>query len=242
MKQNGIRRMTFLPIISLLLLLSGCSPYVYVINFPTVKDEKFTKPNLRELIREKRPLNIVLRVPNSTDNATSNSIYMNNENLLYNSIEKQLVEEGFNIRDRGLINEMLKNSRANDYNNITALTDVDIILDVVDINKAVLYSTNKVTPTVKWTGKVKPTKTGNANYYARGAAVKYKLVLVKNNEVAGLYTFYYKPCVNGCLVGDFKTPAKKNREISGKEYVATFNEIDNFIKESVKQLAAILRE
>ena len=65
--------------------------------------------------------------------------------MLFNAIEKELLRENFRVRDRGLFNELLSKSQTSDYSKIKELTNTDIILEVVNINPSVLYTTNKVT-------------------------------------------------------------------------------------------------
>jgi hypothetical protein len=124
--------------------------------------------------------------------------------------------------------------------------NTDLIIEIVDLNRNVSYSTNEITPIDSKTGAEKVKVPGAILYQSKGAFVEYKVVLVKTNEVAGLYRFYYKPCPNGCLLQDFKVvqTSKKRHSRTGevREYVVVATKVENFLNASVKDLVAALRE
>lgn len=194
---------------------------------------------MREFFKANRNPNIVLRVPNNNDKATSNTSINKNNDVLYNSIEKELLRENFSVRDRGLFNELLSKSQTTDYSKIKELTNTDIILEVVSIDPAVLYTTNKVTLISK---KKETEQIGNINYKEKGASVEYKVILVKNNEIAGTYKFNYKPCPEGCELTTFKFSGRnKNKKIDLRETVE-INTMEEFMKLTTKKLIASFRQ
>jgi hypothetical protein len=222
-----------------ILLLVSCSSGKKVIKFPTEADETYANPNLRDFFKTNKNPNIVLRVPNNNDKATSNTSTSKNNDVLYNTIEKELLRENFSVRDRGLFNELLSKSQTSDYSKIKELTNTDIILEVVSINPSVLYTTNKVTlvGTKKETEKI-----GNTDYKEKGASVEYKVILVKNNEIAGSYKFNYKPCPDGCELTTFKFSGRSNnKKIELKETVE-INTLEEFMKLTTKKLIASFRQ
>ena len=130
--------------------------------------------------------------------ATSNT-QMSTENILmYNAIEKELLEEGFSVRDRGLFNEVMVKSTTQDYSKIKDLTNTDLILEVINIDQHIVYSTNKVNQVYK-NGTEKEVLQ-EKDYKARGFSIEFKLVIVRNNEIAGSYKYQYKPCTDGCAI------------------------------------------
>ena len=222
-----------------LLIFTSCSSGKKIIKFPTVPDETYANPNLRDFFKSNRNPNIVLRVPNNNDKATSNTSTSKNNDVLYNTIEKELLRENFSVRDRGLFNELLSKSQTSDYSKIKELTNTDIILEVVNIDPSVLYTTNKVTlvGTKKETEKI-----GSVDYKERGASVEYKVILVKNNEIAGTYKFNYKPCPDGCELTTFKFSGRNNnKKIELKETVE-INTLEEFMKLTTKKLIASFRQ
>jgi len=173
-------------------LFVSCSSATKIVKFPTVPDETYANPNLKDFFKANRNPNIVLRVPNNNDKATSNTS-----------------------------------------------TSTDIILEVVNIDPSVLYSTNKVTLVGS---KKEVEQIGNINYKEKGASVEYKVILVKNNEIAGTYKFNYKPCPNGCELTTFKFSGRSyNRKIELRETVE-INTMEEFMKLTTKKLIASFRQ
>ncbi|OQY95139.1 MAG: hypothetical protein B6D37_06445 [Sphingobacteriales bacterium UTBCD1] len=225
--------------IFILVLFANCSPSEKIIRFPKLPDEVFVNNNLKEFFKSNKSPNIVLRVPNNNDKATSNTSISADNNILYNAIEKELLKEGFSVRDRGLFNELLSKSQTSDYSNIKELTNTDIILEVVNINPAVVYTTNKVTVISK---KKTTEQIGNLNYKKYGASVEFRVIMVRNNEIAGTYKYNYQPCPDGCEVGTFKFTGKRGlKNIELKETVA-INTMEKFITFSTQDLIKSIRE
>ena len=113
------------------------------------------------------------------------------------------------------------------------LTNTDVILEVVNIDPAVVYTTNKVT----LIGKKKETQQiSNIDYKKYGASVEFKLIMVKNNEIAGTYKYNYQPCPTGCEIGTFNFSGKKaNQQVELKETVS-INTLEPFIKLCMQDL------
>ncbi|MCO5240914.1 MAG: hypothetical protein M9904_12770 [Chitinophagaceae bacterium] len=206
--------------------LLSCSSATKVIKFPKQSDEVFANNNLKEFFNTNNTPNIVLRVPNNNDKATSNTSTSKDNNVLYNAIEKGLLKQGFSVRDRGLFNELLSKSQTTDYSKIKELTNTDVILEVVNIDPAVVYTTNKITLVSK---KKETEQIGNVDYKKYGASVEFRLIMVKNNEIAGTYKYNYQPCPKGCEVGTFKFTGKRhNKKVELRETVSV-NTLEEFI-------------
>jgi hypothetical protein len=223
----------------LVIILTGCSSGKKIIKFATVPDETYANPNLKQFFKENRNPNIVLRVPNNNDKATSNTSTNRSNDVLYNTIEKELLKENFSVRDRGLFNELLSKSATSDYSKIKELTNTDIILEVVSIDPSVLYTTNKVTTV---TSKKEAENIGNVDYKEKGASVEYKVILVKNNEIAGTYKFNYKPCPGGCELITFKFTGKKGSRKPVLRETVEINTMEEFLKITTKQLINSFRQ
>lgn len=222
-----------------ILLLTNCSSETKIIKFSAVPDETYANPNLKELFRSNRNPNIVLRVPNNNDKATSNTSVSKNTDVLYNTIEKELLKENFSVRDRGLFNELLSKAATSDYSKIKELTNTDIILEVVSIDPSVLYTTNKVTTI---TSKKETEKVVNVDYKEKGASVEYKVILVRNNEIAGSYKFNYKPCPDGCQLTTFKFTGKKSSLKPVLRETVAINTLEEFLKITTRKLIASFRQ
>lgn len=232
-------RQIYSALIVMTLCMAGCSAGKQIIKFSTVPDETYANPNLKDFFKNNRNPNIVLRVPNNNDKATSNTSTNKNNDVLYNTIEKELLKENFSVRDRGLFNELLSKSQTADYSRIKELTNTDIILEVVNIDASVIYTTNQVTTV---TAKKEVANIGSFDYKEKGASVEYKIILVKNNEIAGTYKFNYKPCPDGCELTTFKIIGKKNNKKVELKETVEINTLEEFMKITTKKLIASFRQ
>jgi hypothetical protein len=212
--------------LAVLLFLVSCSNSTKIIKFPKRSDEIFANNNLKEFFKANRTPNIVLRVPNSADKATSNTSMTADNNVFYNAIEKELLKQGYSVRDRGLFNEIINKSGSTDYSKIKDLTNTDLILEVVNIDPKVIYSTNKITQVGK---KKTSEQIGNIDYKRYGASVEYKLIMVNNNEISGTYKYNYQPCPTGCEIGTFKFTGKNNSKQVVLRETVSVNTMEEFI-------------
>lgn len=228
----------FISIAFTAIILTSCATPTKIIKFQKQPDEVFANPNLVSFFKSNKAPNIVLRVPNNNDKATSNTNLNKDNNVLYNALEKELLKNGFSVRDRGLFNELLSKSQTSDYSKIKELTNTDIILEVVNIDNAVIYTTNMVTIV----GKKKDTKQiGDVEFKKYGASVEYRIIMVKNNEIAGTYKYNYQPCPEGCELGTFSFIGKrKNKEIGLKETISV-NTLEEFIRRCTQDLIKSFR-
>jgi len=211
-----------------------------VVTFSDKENEIFTKESLKSFLRANPNPKIVLRVPKSADNPTSEDSFSRTD--VYNAIEKELLKAGFNVRDRGLFNEILGKTATNDYSKIKELTDTDLILELVSLKTDIEYHTNKY----KSYKKNKNMKLSNGNITLYGALADFKVILVNSNELAGAYEFNYAPCTDGCgfyinANGNiFKRRDGKFSEIPAYEIIETDLLID-FMKIATKELIGNLK-
>ncbi|HWD87092.1 MAG TPA: hypothetical protein VG367_03130 [Mucilaginibacter sp.] len=226
-------------IAAILLLSMGCGSYTSLIKYQKLPDDVYANNQLKEYLKTNKSPKIVLRVPNTNDKATSNTVVNQNNNVLYNAIEKELLKEGFNVRDRGLFNEIMDKSKSADYSKLGEETDTDLILEVININTEIAYSTNKIT-LVNNNGKgADASNVGLIDYKKNGAAIEFRLIMVKNNEIAGNYKYNYTPCVVGCPLTDW-TYNKHTKALELKETV-TVNLLEEFITHCTQDLIGSIR-
>ena len=226
-----MKKLCLIPVI--FLILAGCGSYTSLVKYQKLPDDVYANNNLKEYLQNNPSPKIVLRVPNTSDKATSNTVNSQTNNVLYNAIEKELLKEGFNVRDRGLFNEIMDKSKSADYSQLGVETDTDLILEVVNINTDVTYSTNKVT-LVNNGGGAESGLIGNVDYKRSGATVEFRLIMVKNNEIAGNYKYNYTPCVDGCPLTDW-IYNKHTKLLELKETVAV-NALEEFITSCTRDL------
>jgi hypothetical protein len=206
-----------------------------IVTFSETSPETFTKLSLRKFLQSNPNPKIVLRVPQSAKDATTEESF--SQSNVYNAIEKELLKSGFNVRDRGLFNEILKKPTTTDYSKIRELTDTDLILELVNLRTDIEYNTNKYVTSKK--GKKRKLTSGNITLY--GASAEFKIILINSNEVAGSFEFNYAPCTQGCgyYINEkgnvFKRSNGKISEIPSYEHVET-DFLVEFMSESTREL------
>jgi len=202
-----------------LVVLYSCHSSNELVKFTARNQDVYTNNNLRSFLKNNPQTNVVLRIPNALEDVTTKttndkmiSISAQNQtmDIYYNAIEKEFLKAGFSVRDRGLFNEVLKKmSRDNaeniNYSQIKDLTNTDLIVEVIKINPAIQYVTNKKYSIDKRGRTIESSSSTEFKEY--GASAEFKIILVKNNEMAGTYTFNYAPCVDGCPISTFHTKA-----------------------------------
>lgn len=209
------------------------------IKFEARDPEVIPTTRLKEFMRNHESPKIVLRVPNPELITTETG----DNDLLFNSIEKEFTKAGYRVRDRALFEEILSKSDDDiSYEEISKRTDTDLILELVKLDTDVLYETNKYY-TYSGNQRLFP---NNIVLDARGAEVRFKLILISENELAGNFTFHYVPCPNGCDVEVSPSEAfYKVDQIRSETYPYQSFEIDQlevFIKRATRNLIEILNE
>lgn len=245
-----MKSITFLLAIFLFI---SCSTPNQLVKFSKSPNDIYTNTNLKAFLKNNPQANIVLRIPNASENVTSKNTTDKtitsapSMDVYYNDIEKEFLKAGFSVRDRGLFNEVLgKMSRDNNgninYSQIKDLTNTDLIVEVIKINPAVPYVTNK-TYTVGKKGKVDEA-TSTREFKRYGASAEFKIIMVRNNEMAGTYTFSYTPCIDGCPASSFAKPiiikTKLIPTIPAYDGVES-DRMEEFIKQSTKELISAMK-
>lgn len=240
--------------VSAFFLFASCTAPNKLVKFSKSPDDVYTNSNLKSFLKNNPQTNIVLRIPNANENVTSKNstdktiTSAPSMDVYYNDIEKEFLKAGFSVRDRGLFNEVLgKMSRDNNgninYSQIKDLTNTDLIVEVIKINPSVPYVTNKSYTVGK---KEKITEsTSNREFKKFGASAEFKIIMVKNNEMAGTYTFNYNPCQDGCPVSSFAKPPLviKTRlapPVPAYEGMEP-NEMEDFIKHCARDLITAMK-
>jgi hypothetical protein len=245
----------------LLFSLTNCSKKVLV-RFSQRPTEMHSSEALTQVMLVNNSPKIVLRVPETrkgvtNDQSTDSQIkkrqrdamklagqgdaILYDDNLLYNAIEKELFREGFSVRDRGLFNEVLDKAGSVDYSKVNGLTNTDLILEWINIDRQVRYNTNVCY--VPGKGGKEKTIQLPTNFQRLGASVEFKLVHVKTNEVVGTYKLHYTPCSTGCeyqYKGGRLTPYVVRTKIGPYEAVEQ-DELELFMTDATKQLVQAMR-
>jgi hypothetical protein len=155
------------------------------------ENEIYTKPNLKQYLKNTKNPSLILRIPSTINSVTANTSYSGNS--IYNTMEKQFSLAGFVVRDRALYEKVIENKNNSGYGDINDKTNTDLIIELVNLEP---YNIN----TNKYYSGSKE-KVLNQNITYKGYKAEFKIIKVRDNEVAGLYTFYFTPCTdNSCTI------------------------------------------
>lgn len=206
------------------------------LRFAPRTDDDYTNPELISYLKSTPNPTIVLRVPNQVG-----SVVQANENSqIYNTIEKELAENNFVVRDRALFQKVLDENSSSDYSKIYQLTHTDLILELVSFNEKVPYNTNQYQDR-RGRQRIFP-----VNLSVPGIRVEFKLIQVKDNQLVGDYTFNYAPCTNGCLytfdnLGNLYNPNNLKKKITTPYDYITQDQMELFFQTCTKHLISELR-
>lgn len=218
---------------------SSCSLQKGHLNFQGKNDEIIATPKIKDYLKAHPFPSIVLKAPR-TENKTTQS---DPNSYIYNAIEKELLIAGFDVKDRGLFNEVVGKSTELNYKDLKELTNTELLLELVNVSTKIKHSTNKIYTT---DGELKVVK---QNFTKYGAVIEFKLTIIETNQFAGSYSFYYTPCNNDNLGCEcevvFKNYANvktyphlsfcrdKDNNEQEYEYVSE-NVMEKFVREGVK--------
>jgi hypothetical protein len=177
-------------IVLILVLLASCTTSKQVIiKLQPKEDDIVTKSVLTRFLNKNNSPTLVIRVPEQKSIISgSNIISLNNT---YNIMEKEFLKNDFTVRDRAIFEKIVDQNQQIDYSGLQKLTGVDLIIEFVG-----------ATPFGKSTNVYYDKKGNQRTMYPNaeftGWTVEFKVVKVKENQVAGNYSFSYTPCINGC--------------------------------------------
>lgn len=97
-----------------ILLLSSCGLQKGYLIFTGKQNEIIATQTIKDYIKSNTTPSIVLKAPNSEKKTTQSDP----NSYIYNAIEKELLLAGFDVKDRGLFNEVISKSKEIDYNEI----------------------------------------------------------------------------------------------------------------------------
>ena len=182
-----MKKITLLLAFTTLIISTSCSlqkGYVKLNNNIPVEDPVGIEV-IRKFIKQNPKASIVVTAPNSKEKSTQSDPNSN----IYNVIEKELLRAGFDVKDRGLYNEVVSKSKEINYVELKKLTGTDVILELVKVNTDVPYKTNKW---YKKDGKEMIYEDGE--FTLKGTSIEFKFTLIEGNKYAGSYTFNSVPC------------------------------------------------
>jgi len=232
-KLTQIGKILFITLIAIISV--NCSSTKFV-KFNEQGNDIYPSANLKTFLKENKSPKIVLRIQKVKAEPADNE----GNNFLYDAIEKELLMQGFTVRDRQLFNQVISNSDGNsDYIRLKSKTDTDLIIEISKMDSKVLYHTNRYITDKGKDGVL------DYNYKRYGAVVEFKIVIISNNEFAGTYTYNYTPCNEKypCQIDDsFKRKWKAVQK--GKRGYEEIDKsaLEEFVREATKAMVASMRQ
>jgi hypothetical protein len=190
------------------------------------ENEIVINPELREFLKKNPNPRVVLRVPFTTSNVTAAESKINSDyNSLYGRIEKELMKEGYTVRDRNMLNSILSSGQNLSYKEIGEKIETDIIIEIISITSSEISDDSKKVTFEKtvlpFTKKTFPDKKKlineldkqmNIALTVENYTVDCKVILVNEGTTVGMFTFNYCACSEVPCVIEVRT----NK--AGKEY------------------------
>jgi len=149
-------------------------------------NEIVMSPELKTLLRANPRPKIVIRIPNPPSNVTEADRF----NSYINVIEKTFVQKGFAVRDRALLENLMRSGNP-DYRSIKEKTDTDLIIDILALNfdgkVAVRTFFNKTTQ------KEESFATAQTYVDCAVVALECRVTIVDRGQLGGLFTLRTSP-------------------------------------------------
>jgi len=208
--KNLMNRGKLLFFIVAVLVFNSCAKLYYVKSTPK-RDEISISPDLRQFVNNNKQMSVVLRTPRTTSNITQE---VQNSGL-YNTIERKLMNSGFIVRDRALLEKLVMNEQSS-YESIAQKIKADLIIEVIENTR------QDITPTKMFRKKnnesVDIIRTHDQLNIMTNKFT-FRIVIVETGISSGIFTFYYIPCTTNCdiyvmkyggyLFGNSKKEVKK---------------------------------
>jgi hypothetical protein len=189
--KDQMSRGVFLFLIVAIFVFSSCTKLYYVKSTSQKQNEISISPDLRQFVNKNKQISVVLRTPRTTSNVTQE--VQNSE--LYNTIERRLMNAGFVVRDRALLEKLLVNEQLS-YESIAQKIKVDLIIEVVEN----LRQDNIPTKIFRKKNNKEVDITARTRDRLNMLTSKFtfRIVLAETGVSCGFFTFYYASCIDGC--------------------------------------------
>ena len=178
--------MRFIKLAAVLLIiaiLSSCSP-TYLGNIKTIvgaNDEIVSTPELKSMLQVIPKPKIVFRIPNTTQAVTETDRFT----PYVNEIEKVFIQKGYTVRDRALLENLMRSGNA-DYKGIKDKIDTDLIIDILALNFDNTRRANKFFN--KTTQKEESFETAQTYVEYGIATLESRVTIVDQGQLGGVFT------------------------------------------------------
>lgn len=183
-------------VIGMAALGSGCATHV-IVDPAMPGPDALTRPALASYMRSAPSPTIVLRVPAPQAQLVQEQRQQGDAalNQLYNLIEKELVKANFAVRDRGLLDAIVRSGQNLDYPLILERTRAELILEILAIQTKDFSNSRYARADKKGDG----THPVSA-FPIQGWQFDCKITLVSTGEIGGIYTINIAPWQNHFLI------------------------------------------
>jgi len=188
-----MRSLKFLLIIIFIFTAWSCEMYYYTNSIGMVRPNSASKNEIimtedlkRQLLENPKP-KLLIRVPNPPSNVTEAEQF----NYFVNIIEKVFIGNGFTVRDRALLENLLRSGSA-DFETIGEKIDTDIIIDILSLQFDI---PNRI-------HKFFNTSTNQEEQFSYEynfvdcplAKLECRITIVEKGQLGGAFTFYASRC------------------------------------------------
>lgn len=151
------------------------------------KDEVVLTDELKTLLRDTVKPKVVFRTPNVPSNVTETEKY----NTCVNGFEKALIRKGFTVRDRALLENLLRSGNT-DYLAIRDKIDTDIIIEILSLEFNLSNYVKEYTD--KLTGAVKSFQSPLNHVDCQMAKLQARVTIVSKGQLGGMLALYTTCC------------------------------------------------
>ena len=183
--------MRFAKIAGIVLLAAFCSAcsQLYLGNIKTnigASDEIVSTPELKNMLQVIPKPKVVIRVTNPPNAVTEADRF----NAYINEIEKVFIQKGYTVRDRALLENLMREGNV-DYKSIKDKIDTDLIIDILALN----FDNTVVSRTFfnKTTQKEEPFATPLTYIECGVATLECRVTIVTQGQLGGVFTLRTSP-------------------------------------------------
>jgi hypothetical protein len=218
MREGIMKKIKIIGLLLLAAWMTGCMPSLVgrVKSNVAAGNEIVLTPELKSLLGETAKPKIVIRVANPPSNVTEAEKF----NSYINQIEKIFIQNGYIVRDRALLENLMRSGNM-DYKSIKDKIDTDLIIDILglefDIPNPVKTFLNEATQ------KEEPFATPLNFVDCLKAKLECRLTIVDKGQLGGVMTIFASRCDSENLeiiVDGFRQKMAWKAEFNGMMYPA----------------------
>jgi len=215
----------FLGAILAIFVFSSCGPKLYFVKSTPKQNDISISSDLKQFLdkNSNQPISVVLRTPLTSSMVTQE--IQNSE--FYNTLERKLMNAGFAVRDRALLEKLIMNEQLS-YESIAQKVRVDFIIEVVENSRLDNIQTKMFRKKDNKVVYITPKHT-NVNFHTLNIITNkftFRIVIAETGASCGFFTYHYIPCTNGCDIYAYKNTGNyyfSDRKREAGTYRNTFN-------------------